>query len=223
TLDYMAPEQLRQLDVSPATDVYALACVLFECLTGEVPFRSRRALALMFAHAEADRPPASERAPELPVAIDAVIARGMAQSPGARYASCGELVTEAWLALGSERAGESAERASGARRALPATEARNPYKGLRAFGEADAEDFHGREALSDELLERLGGRDRGRLVVVVGPSGSGKSSVVRAGVLPLVRRGAVPGSERWLIAELVPGALPVEELEAALLRLSFTR
>jgi DNA-binding SARP family transcriptional activator len=94
---------------------------------------------------------------------------------------------------------------------------RNPYKGLRAFGEADASDFFGREALSSELVERLG---RDRFVAVVGPSGSGKSSLALAGLLPALRQGALPGSETWRIAELTPGEQPLEELEAALLRVA---
>ena len=64
----------------------------------------------------------------------------------------------------------------------------NPYKGLRAFEEADAADFFGRERLVERLLARLGEpAARGRFVAVVGPSGSGKSSVVSAGLLPALR------------------------------------
>ena len=77
---------------------------------------------------------------------------------------------------------------------------RNPYKGLRAFKEADADDFHGRRRLVDRSSHQLAapGLD-GRFVTVVGPSGSGKSSVVRAGLLPALRRGAVAGSEQWFV------------------------
>jgi WD40 repeat protein/class 3 adenylate cyclase len=96
-----------------------------------------------------------------------------------------------------------------------AVETRNPYKGLRAFAEDDAEDFFGREVLAEHLVERLG---QMRFLAVVGPSGSGKSSVVRAGLVPRLRKGALPGSERWTVIEMLPGAYPLEELEAALLR-----
>ncbi len=105
-------------------------------------------------------------------------------------------------------------------RDLPAREtgpARNPYKGLSPFGEADARDFFGREELSRQLVDRLGAD---RFVAVVGPSGCGKSSLVRAGLVPLLRQGALPGSAAWPIAELSPGAHPLEELEAALLRVA---
>ncbi len=99
--------------------------------------------------------------------------------------------------------------------ATGALETRNPYKGLRAFAEDDAEDFFGRESLAEHLVERLA---QTRFLAVVGPSGSGKSSVVRAGLVPRLRAGALPGSERWHVAEMFPGAYPLEELEAALLR-----
>jgi WD40 repeat protein len=96
-------------------------------------------------------------------------------------------------------------------------EIQNPYKGLRAFQEADAGDFFGREALTQRLLARLGETGpAARFLAVVGPSGSGKSSVVRAGVVPLLRQGALPGSGRWLIAEMLPGAHPMQELEVLL-------
>ena len=93
----------------------------------------------------------------------------------------------------------------------------NPYKGLRAFDEADAADFFGRTALVDELLGRLGRDDRrGRLVLVVGGSGTGKSSVVRAGLLPRVRRGDVAGSQQWFVTTMLPGSSPFKELAESL-------
>jgi WD40 repeat protein len=102
-------------------------------------------------------------------------------------------------------------------RGVETLEAANPYKGLRAFEEADVPDFFGRETLTERLVERL---RRTRFLAVVGPSGSGKSSVVRAGLVPALRRGALPGSETWPIVEMFPGAYPLEELEAALSRVA---
>ncbi len=102
---------------------------------------------------------------------------------------------------------------------VPATDATavtSPFKGLHAFQEADAADFFGRDRLVAEVISRLGAG--ARLVALVGPSGCGKSSVARAGVVPALRKGSLPGSEHWLVASMVPGAHPMAELEAALLR-----
>jgi WD40 repeat protein/DNA-binding SARP family transcriptional activator len=98
---------------------------------------------------------------------------------------------------------------------------RNPYKGLRAFTGADASDFFGREALTERLVAALAETGPGsRFLAVVGPSGSGKSSVVRAGLVSRLRGGSITGSDRWFIAEMFPGTHPMEELEAALLRIA---
>ena len=94
---------------------------------------------------------------------------------------------------------------------------RNPYKGLSAFSEADAGVFFGRAKLADELVRSVASSS---LTLVVGPSGAGKSSVVRAGLIPALRKGAVPGSEEWMIVDMVPGSAPFEELTAALARIS---
>ncbi|MGE3287357.1 MAG: TIR domain-containing protein [Pseudonocardia sp.] len=89
-----------------------------------------------------------------------------------------------------------------------------PYRGLEAFDEEHAEFYFGRENHVQRLLERL---RQGRFVAVLGPSGSGKSSLVRAGLLPRLRDGAVPGSEGWEIRVLRPGGHPLAALAAPLL------
>jgi WD40 repeat protein/DNA-binding SARP family transcriptional activator len=84
-----------------------------------------------------------------------------------------------------------------------------PYRGLQTFDEQDAAVFFGRSADVSRLLERL---ERTRFLAVLGASGSGKSSLVRAGLLPALRRGALPGSDTWMIHVLRPGAEPVKAL-----------
>jgi DNA-binding SARP family transcriptional activator/ABC-type glycerol-3-phosphate transport system substrate-binding protein len=90
---------------------------------------------------------------------------------------------------------------------------RNPYKGLRPFTEGDAEDFFGREALVEELVAELGRGDR--FLALVGPSGSGKSSIALAGLLPALRRA---GAAAPLVAWMNPGMHPFVQLHAALCR-----
>ena len=88
-----------------------------------------------------------------------------------------------------------------------------PYRGLEPFTEDDAEFFFGREWVVEHLLERL--RQEPRFLAVLGPSGSGKSSLVQAGLIPRLRRGAVPRSDRWAFIVIRPGKNPLAELEAA--------
>ena len=85
---------------------------------------------------------------------------------------------------------------------------RNPYKGLEAFGEGDRADFYGRDDVIEDLLGMI---DRRSLIAVVGASGSGKSSLIKAGLIPELRDGALPGSDEWSIINMVPGTDPFEE------------
>jgi WD40 repeat protein/DNA-binding SARP family transcriptional activator len=85
-----------------------------------------------------------------------------------------------------------------------------PFKGLAPFDVEDADFFFGRERLVAELVARLTGAP---LTGIVGPSGSGKSSALRAGLLPALAAGVLPGSERWPIAMLRPGEHPLRALE----------
>lgn len=94
-------------------------------------------------------------------------------------------------------------------------ELRNPYKGLRPFAEEDAADFFGRDDLVREMLGVLAEPGRG-LLAVVGPSGSGKSSAVRAGLLPAVDRGALAGLEKAIVMTVLPSRDPVGAVAAAL-------
>lgn len=101
---------------------------------------------------------------------------------------------------------------------------RNPFKGLRPFDERDAADFFGRETLIRRLVDRLDEVARGDgLLTLVGPSGSGKSSVVRAGLVPAIRSGALAGSEAWRVTVMLPGTRPFDELAAALGRVGAAR
>ncbi|WP_028062595.1 nSTAND1 domain-containing NTPase [Solirubrobacter soli] len=86
-----------------------------------------------------------------------------------------------------------------------------PFKGLASFQQADAQYFFGRERLVAELVARLVGAP---LLAIVGPSGSGKSSVLRAGLLPALAAGVLPGSERCPVVVIRPGAHPSAELAA---------
>src|SRR4051812_4247158 len=100
TIDYMAPELLDGERVGPATDIYGLACLAYETLTGSVPYLRDTDAATMYAHIVEPPPSARERRPELPVALDAALAAGMAKDPEDRPPTAGAFVVEMLRAIG---------------------------------------------------------------------------------------------------------------------------
>jgi transcriptional regulator with XRE-family HTH domain/Tol biopolymer transport system component len=95
----------------------------------------------------------------------------------------------------------------------------NPYKGLRAFEEADAPYFFGREALVSKLLARLDEKTPlAHFLAIVGPSGCGKSSLVRAGLIPALRSMGLPEGQKPIVVSMLPGTAPDQELHSALVR-----
>jgi len=248
TIDYVAPEQIAGEAIDGRADVYSLGCVAYECLVGQPPFGRDSEVAVVFAHLEAEPPAPSAHRPELPAALDAVIARALAKDPQDRYPNCREFARAA-LSVAVDEASrllvDAASRAAAGRSGLseveaelagkvidlqlvreqaqvlsgPVTPARVstegicPFKGLASFEPVDVDYFFGRERLVAELVARLVGAG---FLGIVGPSGTGKSSVLRAGVLPALAGGVLPGSERWRRLLLRPGERPMEELRRVL-------
>lgn len=114
TLNYMAPERFRDQTSTAAVDVYSLACVLYESLTGEIPFTRDSLENLVAAHIASPPPRPSAVNPRLPAAMDDVIARGMAKDPDDRYGSAGALGRAAHRALQTTANGGAAQSGSAA-------------------------------------------------------------------------------------------------------------
>ena len=100
TVDYVAPEQIRGPSVTRLADQYSLGCVLYESLTGRVPFEKDMVPAIIWAHVEEQPTQPTLLRPDLPPAVDQVFARVLAKQPGDRYRSCREFMEEARAALG---------------------------------------------------------------------------------------------------------------------------
>ncbi|MPZ11942.1 MAG: protein kinase [Kiloniellaceae bacterium] len=188
---YEAPEQRDGVfEVTPASDIYSATALLWHVLT-------------------AQRPPSAEalagRLPALAAAWHPVIGQGMALDPGARFTTI-----ESWRsAVHDVLAGEVAAGQIGRDEFAVQHSTTCPYKGLASYQSEDAGSFFGREALIDELVRRL---RLERVLVVGGPSGSGKSSLVRAGLIPALGAGALAGSETWRSVLFTPGRDPLVEL-----------
>jgi Protein kinase domain len=99
SIPYVAPEQIEGRPQDGRADVYALACVLFQCLTGVVPFDRPNDVAVVYAHLQDPPPSLSALRPNLPAALDPVFARAMAKSREERFATCTDLVEAARMAL----------------------------------------------------------------------------------------------------------------------------
>jgi len=335
TPPYLAPEQIRRGRIDASTDVYALGCLLFECLTGRPPYTGMPRDGVLAAHLTAPVPVPSHLVPDLPRRFDQVIARALAKRPEARHQSAGALAMDAlgarfgvflvheprdaaavsalgatlraaavepWIAAEQLRAGASRSelvregmrasdrcavvvgpaglgpwareelavarrlaeqdraftltlvllpgapdpfhptlaflagepwvdlragiddpagldelvrafsRTAAARPPLSGTDPQTvPYRGLEPFGEQDAALFFGR----DDAVRRIGERLReGRFLAVVGASGSGKTSLLRAGLVPALRRDADAAGQRLSVGWMTPGARPLASLAA---------
>lgn len=225
---YLAPEQIRGEQVSAQSDIYALGILAYEALAGNKPFAEMTPATVLYRQLNEPLPDLKQSRPDLPDGVNAVIQRATSKNPADRYETAIEFARALQAVVPSADRVESAAYGEPTISLTSITEAeeeifapKNPYKGLRAFQQSDAVDFFGRSTLIERILDRL--RDTGdlsRFLAVVGPSGSGKSSVVKAGVMPRLREGALDSELDWFVAEMVPGTHPLEELEALLLSIA---
>lgn len=189
---YISPEELTGGAATTASDVYSFGVLVAQALAGRLG-------------------PLEDLRPALVPTVREVVDEATHRDPSKRPSRLLDLLSAFRAAVGVATPADAARRSM-----LP-----NPYKGLRAFDAGDADSFAGRERIVADLLRRIEESGRsGRFVALVGPSGSGKSSIVRAGVLPALRRGDVAGSERWFITTMTTGSHPFEALEEALRRVA---
>jgi WD40 repeat protein/serine/threonine protein kinase len=213
SIAYISPEQFRRQPLTIRADIFSLGILLFQMLTGTLPFSSETVITdLIDKQLAAVFPPLTAYRQDLSEAFNTVIQRATAKDPENRYPDALSLVAA------YHRATEgNTEQAIVIYPDPMVSKPTNPYKGLRAFDEVDHGRFFGRQTLAKKLLDHLNkSGSAGRFLGVIGPSGSGKSSVIRAGLLPLIRQGALPNSNRWFIVDMLPGTDPLVSLEAAI-------
>ncbi len=186
---YMAPELLEGGPASRRSDLYSFGAVLYELCCGHAPRRNEEGWAVL---------PLVQEAPTVNPRLATIIDQCLHPDPRRRWASADEVL-------------DALEQVAPTHRSVPLP-AGNPYRGLRAFDVEHRALFFGRDADIRGVLERLRNE---ALVVVAGDSGVGKSSLCRAGVLPLVTEGALDHGLAWAIARLVPGREPLVHLAAA--------
>jgi len=110
TVDYVAPEQVEGRQTDHRADIYSLGCVLYESLTGSVPYPRESDVAVLFAHVQDHVPRITDLRPDLPPAIDEIAARAMAKRPEHRYGSAGDLSRDLADAVGAYRSHERPSR-----------------------------------------------------------------------------------------------------------------
>ncbi|MBN8618745.1 MAG: protein kinase [Anaerolineae bacterium] len=236
---FISPEQVVGSPVSPQSDIYSLGMVLYVMLTGNTPFYDTSTSTVIRKQLSESLPPLQALRADIPYAVNIVIWRATSKRPEARYANVLDFAAELHQIVNEtdDPASQLAHTASpshhpgyvpivGARTVIiePFPIPTNPYKGLRAFQEADAGDFFGRSALINRIMNRLQNPEANtRFLAVVGPSGSGKSSVVRAGVIPTLKRGGVGSSQNWFYIQMTPGANPLQELADSLLSVAVNK
>ncbi len=237
---YVAPEIVTGDVISAQTDIYSLGIILYEILTSTLPYTAPSQTDVLNKHLTSEIPSVTGLRPDLPGDVDEIVRRATQRLPADRYADATLMARDFRSRVLQENADSSEDlrvtkpvpssravkAGSGKRHQTPilniaAVAQKNPYKGLRAFQEADQNDFHGREGVVQRLTQRLRGTGiQSRCIALIGASGSGKSSLVRAGLIPALRRAAVPGSNKWFFAIMTPGTSPFVELEQTLERIA---
>lgn len=189
---FLAPEQLDvNATVASTADIYAASAVLWTILTNTPPPLPDRLASVMS---------------DIPSRWQSILAVGLDREPKKRFQSMDEWRWAIHDVVGNAGRTLMVEPTSAA-----ATSEQCPYKGLAAYQPEDAGNFFGRDVLIDELLSRL---QLHNVLVVGGPSGSGKSSLVRAGLIPEVRQGSLFGRDDWQVNLLTPGSDPMTRLSA---------
>jgi WD40 repeat protein/serine/threonine protein kinase len=237
---YMAPEQALGEVVTGSSDIYAFGIVLYELITGQIPFTGDTSQYVISQHVTAPVPPPRQFRKDIPPELEHALLQALQKKPYQRPQKASDLARDIQQALGmaaepslaymsiatlppasSSGTGSDISKIGGDTNltmispAIPgnteAVRGVGPYRGLFAFREEHARFFFGREEFTEQLLEKVKEQP---LIAVVGPSGSGKSSVVFAGLVAALRR-----EGNWAIDDFRPGHDPFQTMAGTLVPL----
>ncbi|HRI11252.1 MAG TPA: protein kinase, partial [Nannocystaceae bacterium] len=204
TPHYMAPELWLADPASRRSDVYALGVLLYILAAGKPPHDADSPFDLAMLVQEKDPPRLLDLAPAVEPRLAAIIDRCLERDPYQRYATAEELRSALEVLSAPRRAGGVAGVPVG-----------NPYRGLQAFEAEHRSLFFGRSLEIRAVLERL---RTDSFVCVAGDSGVGKSSLCRAGVVPMVNEGNLDPSKTWRTVTMTPGRYPKQSFVAVVAR-----
>jgi len=249
---YIAPEQAQGERGESRSDIYALGVILYEIVTSQLPFEADTPFALIMKHLNEPPSPPTTIKPDIPKSVNKIILKALSKKPEDRYQRADKLALALQEAVGLTVEELLATTTITTIAPPPKIEEVSvtinqaltgplecPYQGLYAFQVEDAPVFFGREVVTERLVEAV---QEQAMVAVIGPSGSGKSSLVYAGLMAQLRgRNGVEESqensreltrsretwliddrspeETWLIADFRPSTNPFQSLANALIPL----
>ncbi|ETX05926.1 MAG: hypothetical protein ETSY2_20165 [Candidatus Entotheonella gemina] len=232
---YMSPEQVSRGygPMSPKSDAYALGVILYELLTGQRPYHIPREVSydeLRRIITQTEPPLIGTHHEELRGELEDVTSNALAKYPENRLSvktlgdridqylqtqRIRQILLDGQLPLRSHYDPKGVLKTSSVLRTGIC-----PYRGLETFQIEHADFFYGREAITDWLLSKLrpvpGTVEAQRFLAIIGPSGSGKSSVAHAGLLAALQQGSLPQSDQWIFVLSRPLSNPLERLALAL-------
>ena len=195
---YMAPEIWGGQLASARSDVFALGLTFTKAATGRLPFQATTLVeALSVMTSPEPFPDPREARPELPIRLAEVLRRAVDKAPEKRFETADDLVA-ALVAAGEDTRTRRVPRSG-------------PYRGLRPYGVEERDVFFGRDVEIAEVTERMRSRAG---VVLAGPGGSGKTSLVQAGVIPAVLEGGLGGNVTMRLVAVEPHLRPLQRLAA---------
>ena len=199
---YLAPEQrMPDQPITAAADIYSATAVLWRILTNSSPPSSTQVAEQLTTHTHTC----------LESDWLGFFEKGMSLAAQNRFQNADE-----WRWAVHDVVGTGSSTVTykpGTKTSIEPQTDVCPYKGLAAYEESDSRFFRGRDELVNQLARRL---QLESVLVVAGPSGSGKSSLVRAGLVPSLKHGALPGSEHWQCLLMTPGPEPLQALQDCL-------